>query len=78
MHRNRMLPYLAVAAVVAAVLIAAGAPLASLLPFGALLVCPLLMVSMMRACPGPTATRSEDPIRSLSRCPRTAISAAPA
>ncbi len=32
MHSNRMLPYLAVAAVVAAVLIAVGAPLASLLP----------------------------------------------
>ena len=48
MHNNRMLPYLAVAAIVAAVLIAVGAPLASLLPFAALLVCPLLMVLMMR------------------------------
>ena len=52
MHTNRLLPYLAVAAVVAAVLIAVGAPLASLLPFALLLVCPLMMVLMMRRMSG--------------------------
>ena len=53
MQGNRMLPVLAVAAVVAAVLIAVGAPLASLLPFALLLVCPLMMVLMMRHMSGP-------------------------
>jgi len=48
MQTNRMLPYLAAAAVVAAILIAVGAPLASLLPFALLLLCPLMMVVMMR------------------------------
>ncbi len=52
MHTNRMLPYLAVAALGAAVLIAVGAPLASLLPFALLLVCPLMMVLMMRRMSG--------------------------
>jgi len=52
MHTNRMLPYLAAAAVVAAVLVAVGAPLASLLPFALLLVCPLMMVLMMRRMSG--------------------------
>lgn len=42
MHNKRMRPYLAGAAIVAAVLVAVGAPLASLLPFALLLVCPLI------------------------------------
>lgn len=52
MQTNHMLPYLGAAAVVAAVLIAVGAPLASLLPFALLLVCPLMMVLMMRRMSG--------------------------
>lgn len=64
MHSNRMLPYLAVAAVVASVLIAVGAQLASLLPFAALLVCPLLMVFMMRGMSRShgEAERGSDPV----------------
>ena len=52
MQHNRMFPYLAVAAVVAAVLIAVGAPFASLLPFALLLACPLMMFFMMRGMSG--------------------------
>lgn len=54
MHDKRMRPYLAGAAIVAAVLVAVGAPLASLLPFALLLVCPLMMVAMMRGMSGST------------------------
>ncbi len=46
-HSNRMLPYLLGAATIAALLIAFGAPLASLLPFAILLACPLMMIVMM-------------------------------
>ena len=49
MQHNRMFPYLAAGAVVAAVLIAVGAPFASLLPFALVLACPLMMVVMMRS-----------------------------
>ena len=52
MQQNRMFPYLAGAALIAAVLIAIGAPLASLLPFALLLACPLMMVFMMRGMSG--------------------------
>ena len=52
MHQNRMFPYLIGAALVAAVLIAVGAPLASLLPFALVLACPLMMVFMMRGMSG--------------------------
>jgi hypothetical protein len=52
MQHKRMFPYLVAAAVVAAVLIAVGAPLASLLPFALLLVCPLMMVFMMKSMMG--------------------------
>ena len=51
MQSNRMLLALAAAAA-AAVLIAVGAPVASLLPFALLLVCPLTMVLMMRRMSG--------------------------
>ena len=51
-HSNRMLPYLLGAAVIAAVLIAVGAPIASLLPFAVVLACPLMMVFMMRGMAG--------------------------
>ena len=51
-HSNRMLPYLLGAAVVAALLIAFGAPLASLLPFAIVLACPLMMVFMMKGMAG--------------------------
>jgi Flp pilus assembly protein TadB len=52
MQHNRMFPYLAAGAVVAAVLIAVGAPLTSLLPFVFVLACPLMMVFMMRGMAG--------------------------
>lgn len=52
MHHNRMFPYLAAGAVVAAVLIAVGAPLTSLLPFVLVLACPLMMIFMMRGMAG--------------------------
>ncbi len=51
-HQNRMLPYLLGAAVVAAVLIAVGAPLTTLLPFAFVLVCPIMMFMMMRGMSG--------------------------
>ena len=51
-HSNRMLPYLFGAAVVAAVLFAVGAPLASLLPLAIVLACPLMMVFMMKGMAG--------------------------
>ena len=51
-HSNRMVPWLVGAAAVAAVLIAVGAPLASLLPFAIILACPLMMFVMMRGMSG--------------------------
>jgi len=47
-HSNKMFPYLIGAAAVAAALIAFGAPLASLAPFAIVLLCPLMMIVMMR------------------------------
>jgi len=52
MQQSRWFPYSVVAAVVAAVLIAAGVPLASILPFVVLLACPLMMIVMMRGMGG--------------------------
>ena len=51
-HSSRYFPYLIGAALVAAVLIAIGAPWGSLLPFAFLLACPLMMVVMMRGMSG--------------------------
>jgi hypothetical protein len=51
-HSNKMLTYLIGAAVVAAVLIALGAPLASVTPFAIVLLCPLMMIVMMRSMGG--------------------------
>ena len=51
-HYNRMLPYLAGAAAVAVVLAVLGVPLGALLPFAFVLVCPLMMVLMMRGMSG--------------------------
>ncbi len=52
MNHNRMFPYLAGTALAAAVLIAVGAPLASLLPFVLVLACPVMMIFMMRSMSG--------------------------
>lgn len=52
MNYTKMFPYLAGAALVAAVLIAVGAPLASLLPFALVLACPVMMIFMMRGMSG--------------------------
>jgi hypothetical protein len=46
-HKN-MGPYVVAAAIVAAALILAGVPFATLLPFALVLLCPLMMVFMMR------------------------------
>ena len=51
-HSNRMLPYPLGAAVVAAVLVAVGAPLATLLPLAFVLTCPIMMFVMMRGMHG--------------------------
>jgi len=52
MQQSKWFPYLIVAAAVAAVLIAAGVPLAAFLPFVLVLACPLMMVVMMRGMGG--------------------------
>lgn len=52
MQQSKWFPYLIVAAAVAAVLIAAGVPLAAFLPFILVLACPLMMVVMMRGMGG--------------------------
>ncbi len=54
MHSKRMFPYLIGAAALAAVLIAFGAPLATVLPFAIFLACPLMMFLMMRGMAGTT------------------------
>jgi choline-glycine betaine transporter len=51
-HSNRLVPWLVAAAAVAALLVAFGAPLASVLPFAIVLACPLMMVFMMRGMAG--------------------------
>ena len=58
MQHNRMIAYLGVAAVVAAAaMIGYGAPLISLLPLGLVLLCPLMMIFMMRAMSKTTPTK---------------------
>ena len=52
MHSKRMFPFLIGAAALAAVLIAFGAPLATVLPFAIFLACPLMMFMMMRGMAG--------------------------
>ena len=52
MTHNRMPTYLLAAAAIAAVLVIAGVPLAGLLPFALVLVCPLMMIFMMRGMGG--------------------------
>ena len=51
-HRRRMIPYLVAGALVSAVLVGLGVPLGALLPFAILLVCPLMMLVMMRGTSG--------------------------
>ena len=58
-HSSRDFPYLAAAAVAAAVLIAVGAPMVSLVPFALVLACPLMMLLMMRGMSG-TRDGAED------------------
>ena len=59
-HSSRYFPYVVGAAVVAAVLIAVGAPLASLVPFAFVLVCPLMMFFMMKGMAGMHGGSGED------------------
>lgn len=56
---NRMTPWLIGAAAIAAILMAFGAPLASLLPLAIVLACPLMMIVMMRGMGGMRG-RAED------------------
>ena len=51
-HCRRMIPYLVVGALVAAVLVGLGAPIGALVPFAFVLVCPLMMLVMMRGMSG--------------------------
>ena len=51
-HSNKVFPYLIGAAAVSEALITFGAPIASLAPFAIVLVCPLMMVVMMRGMGG--------------------------
>jgi Protein of unknown function (DUF2933) len=51
-HSSRMTPYLIIAASLAAVLAMLGYPLGALLPFAIVLVCPLMMLVMMRGMSG--------------------------
>ena len=51
-HCRRMIPYLAAAALVAALLVALGAPIGALVPLVFVLVCPLMMLLMMRGMSG--------------------------
>lgn len=48
MRHTRMAPYVVVLAAVGVVMVAAGLPLATLLPYGLLLLCPLMMLFMMK------------------------------
>jgi len=52
MQHKRLPTYLVVAVAAAAVLALAGVPLAALLPFAVLLLCPLMMFFMMGAMAG--------------------------
>lgn len=61
MPQSKWFPYLLVAAAVAAVLIAAGVPLAAFLPFVFVLACPLMMVVMMRGMGGMHGRHSAPP-----------------
>lgn len=58
-HANRFAPWLLATAALAAVLVAVGAPLSSLLPFAVVLACPAMMLVMMRGMGG-TRGESED------------------
>ncbi len=52
MRQSKWFPYLLLGAAAAGVLIAAGVPLASFLPFVFVLACPLMMLVMMRGMGG--------------------------
>ena len=52
MNHNRMYAYLLGGVAIAAVLVIAKVPLAGVLPFGLLLVCPLMMFFMMKGMGG--------------------------
>lgn len=80
-HTNRVAPWLLGSAALAAVLIAVGAPLSSLLPFAIVLACPAMMLLMMRGMGGMHGQKEEhaghgcdhDPNRGVeppSRTPR--------
>ena len=75
-HSSRYFPYLVGAAVVAAVLIAIGAPLASLLPFALLLACPLMMILMIRGMTGMHRSRDDHTGHGCERDPTRTADAA--
>lgn len=60
MQQSKWFPYLLLAAAAVAIGIAAGAPLASFLPYLLVLACPLMMVVMMRGMGGMHHGGAED------------------
>lgn len=60
MNRNRMLPYIAGVAVIAAVLVVLGVPFAAVVPFALLAICPVMMFFMMRGMGGMGGSQDED------------------
>ena len=60
MNRNYM-PYVAVAALLVAALAVAGVSISTVVPFAVVLVCPLMMVFMMKGMAGMHGERSSDP-----------------
>ena len=60
MNRNYM-PYVAVAALLVAALAVAGVSISTVLPFAVVLVCPLMMVFMMKGMAGMHGERDSNP-----------------
>ncbi len=60
MQKSRIPTYVAAAAVVAVVLGLTGVRFASLLPYSILLVCPLMMIFMMKGMSGKAGSDKED------------------
>lgn len=60
MNHNRMLPYIAGGAVIAAVLVVLGVPFAAVAPFALLAVCSVMMFFMMRGMGGMGGSQDED------------------
>ena len=60
MNHNRMLPYIAGGAVIAAVLVALGVSFAAVASYALLAICPVMMFFMMRGMGGMGGSEGED------------------